>query len=69
MITIETIDRSDGSNRVVGYGYFPIFMNGNTRRQSTDRNATNVILQTGNYQIPLYMNMLSVDKDITIENI
>lgn len=44
MITIETIDRSDGTDRIVGYGFFPLFLNANTKRPNTDRKSNSVIL-------------------------
>jgi len=27
LITVETIDRSDGLEKIVGYAYFPLFIN------------------------------------------
>lgn len=68
MIQVETIDRSDGTDKIVGYGYFPLFLNQSNKRPCNDRNSSNVHLQTGAYQIPLYMSKLPIDKDITIEN-
>jgi hypothetical protein len=47
--TIETIDRADGLEKVVGYAYLPMFLNATSRKVNTDRNLNNVILQNGNY--------------------
>jgi hypothetical protein len=47
--TIETIDRSDGLEKIVGYAYFPLFLDASTRKQNVDRNFTNVTLQNGFY--------------------
>lgn len=69
LISIETIDRSDGHNRIVGYAYFPLFLDGHTLTPCNDRNCANLILQSGCYQIPIYMNKVPVDRDITVENI
>jgi hypothetical protein len=49
MITIETIDRSDGRDKIVGFAYFPLFIDGMTKTPVTNRNNTNNILQTGFY--------------------
>lgn len=68
LITIETLDRSDGIEKIVGYAYFPIFLNGQTRTPVNNRSMNNLILQNGCYQIPLYVNKIPVDKDITLEN-
>jgi hypothetical protein len=42
--TIETIDRADGLEKVVGYAYLPMFLNATSRKVNTDRNLTNVIV-------------------------
>jgi hypothetical protein len=47
--TIETIDRADGLEKIVGYAYLPLFLNATSRKVNTDRNLTNVIVQNGNY--------------------
>ena len=44
LITIESLDRSDGLDKIVGYGYFSLFINGFNKQPVTDRAATNVIL-------------------------
>ena len=68
LITVETIDRSDGLEKIVGYAYFPLFLNAQTKTPVNNRNVQNVILQSGCYQIPIYVNKIPVEKDITIEN-
>ena len=47
--TIETIDRSDGLEKIVGYAYLPIFINATSRQVNIDRNQTNVIPRCGNF--------------------
>ena len=42
--TIETIDRADGLEKIVGYAYLPMFLNATSRKVNTDRNLTNVIV-------------------------
>jgi hypothetical protein len=49
MITIETLDRVDGIEKIVGYAYFPLFLNGLTKQACSDRTLSNVILQSGSY--------------------
>lgn len=44
MITIETIDRVDSLEKIVGYAYFPLLLNGQTKVPCTDRTMSNVIL-------------------------
>lgn len=49
IISIETIDRCDGLEKIIGYSYFQLFLNPKTKKAVTDRQSTNNILQTGNY--------------------
>lgn len=44
MITVETIDRSDGTDKIVGHAYFPLYLNSQTKRPCNDRNNPNVHL-------------------------
>lgn len=44
VITIETIDRSDGHEKIVGFAYFPLFLSGGSRKPVEDRNSNNNIL-------------------------
>jgi hypothetical protein len=44
LITVETIDRADGSEKIVGYAYFPLFLNAQTKLPVSNRNQTGVLL-------------------------
>ena len=68
LITVETIDRWDGLEKIVGYAYFPLFLNAQNKLPVSNININSVILQGGAYQIPLYVSKIPVEKDITIEN-
>ena len=68
-ITVETIDRSDGEDKIVGFAYFPLFLNMGNKKTVSDRLASDIILQNGRYQIPLYRTRVPVEKDLTLENI
>jgi hypothetical protein len=68
-ITIETIDRSDGEDKIVGFAYFPLFLNMGNKHTVTDRMASDILLQNGRYQVPLYRTRVPVEKDLTLENI
>lgn len=68
-ITIETIDRSDGQDKIAGFAFFPLFLHMGNKHTVTDRLATNILLQNGRYQIPLYKSRVPVEKDLTLENI
>jgi hypothetical protein len=37
-VAVETIDRSDGLEKIIGYAYFPIFLHSATFQQNIDRN-------------------------------
>lgn len=41
--TVETIDRSDGLEKIIGYCYFPLFLT-SQNSQNLDRKATTVVL-------------------------
>eukprot|EP00347_Sterkiella_histriomuscorum_P021982 403332092 len=69
LITVETIDRSDGLEKIVGYAYFPLFLNFQNKMPVNNRNVSNVLLQSGCYQIPIYATKIPVEKDLTLENI
>ena len=68
-ITIETIDRVDMTDKIVGFAYFPLFLNMNNKHTVTDRLSTDILLQNGRYQIPIYKTRVPVEKDLTMENI
>lgn len=67
-VTVETIDRSDGLEKIIGYCYFPLFLNSQTMQQNTDRNQLGVTLQNGAYQLPIYLDRLPQNNNITNEN-
>jgi len=48
-ITIETIDRVDMTDKIVGFAYFPLFLNMNNKHTVTDRLSTDILLQNGRY--------------------
>jgi hypothetical protein len=68
-ITIETIDRVDMTDKIVGFAYFPLFLNMNNKHTVTDRLSSDILLQNGRYQIPIYKTRVPVEKDLTMENI
>jgi hypothetical protein len=43
-ITVETIDRSDGLSKVVGFAFFPLFLNQAKKVPNTEQGAVGVIL-------------------------
>lgn len=54
-VTVEAIDRSDGLSKVVGFAFFPLFLNSARKVPNTEKGAPGVILQNGAYQVPLYI--------------
>jgi hypothetical protein len=44
VITIETVDRSDGQEKIVGYAYFPLFLNPQNKKPVNDRTSPSNIL-------------------------
>jgi len=48
-IMIETIDRSDMTEKIVGYAYFPLFLNKDGQNPPSESNALQYIFHEGCY--------------------
>lgn len=44
LVSIESIDRSDSNDKIVGYAYFHLFLDAITKKPITNRAANNYIL-------------------------
>ena len=66
---IETFDRSNGEQRVVGYSFFPFFLNKNIKSPISNPNQRKYILQNGFYQLPVYNEHPDLTAPIKIENL
>jgi len=54
-IVVESIDRSDFSEKIVGYAYFPLFlMADQTFLPPFEESTQQFIYNKGDYQIPIY---------------
>jgi len=54
IISFETIDLSTNKPAVVGYSFFPLFLDKDTKLPITDSGSLSSILHQGAYQMPVY---------------
>ena len=66
---IETFDRSNGEQRIVGYSFFPFFLDKNVKSPISNPNEKKYILQNGCYQLPIYSEHPDLTTPIKIENL
>lgn len=67
---IETIDRSNGEQRTVGFAFFPFFFDKNIKSPISNAKEKNFVLQNGNYQLPLFSEKPDLTvRPIKIENL
>ena len=66
---IETFDRSNLEQRVVGFGFFPFFLDKNIKSPITKSNEKKFVLYNGWYQIPMYSSKPDLKTPILIENL
>ena len=66
---IETFDRSNGEQRVIGYSFFPFFMDKNIKAPITKASEKKYVLQNGNYQLPVFSDHPNLDTPIKIEEL
>ena len=66
---IETFDRSNLEQRVVGFGLFPFFLDKNMKSPITKPGEKKFVLYNGWYQIPLYSEKPEMKSPILIENL
>lgn len=63
---IETIDRSDLNEKIVGFAYFPLFMLTDGKQTPFSENAEEFVIHEGNYQIPVYYERIPDGIEITM---
>lgn len=64
---IETIDRVDFNEKVIGFAYFPLFLTQDGINLPFDKTEENFIPNEGHYQLPIYTERIT--KEITQGNI
>ena len=67
-IMVETIDRVDFNEKVVGFAYFPLFLVQDGSQWPYDESVTDYIPNEGHHQIPIYTERVE-DSEITLQNI
>lgn len=68
-IMVETIDRSDMTEKIVGFAYFPLFMMPDGKQTPINSNVLEYVFHEGAYQIPIYYERVAEGKEITMQNI
>ncbi|EGR33876.1 hypothetical protein IMG5_033550 [Ichthyophthirius multifiliis] len=68
-MVIETIDNMNKEVRIVGYSIINFFLNSKTKKQPTDQLDNEIILQNGNYQIPIFCQHPVKIKPFNIERL
>lgn len=66
---IETFDRANGEQRIVGYSFFPFFLDKNIKSIITDPKEKKYVLQNGMYQLPIYSEKPDLKSPIKIEDL
>ena len=51
---VETFDRSNGEQRIVGFSMFPFFMDKNVKSPVRNAKEKKYVLHNGCYQLPMY---------------
>lgn len=65
---IETIDRVDFNEKVMGFAYFPLFLTSDGSQLPYDNGVIYYIPNEGHHQIPIYSERVQ-ESEITIQNI
>ncbi|KAL4486755.1 hypothetical protein ABPG72_006587 [Tetrahymena utriculariae] len=68
-MTVETIDNMNKEVRIVGYSIINFFLNQKTKKQPTNQLDTDIILQDGNYQIPIFCQHPPKIKPFNVERL
>ena len=68
-IVVETIDRVDLSQKIVGYAYFPLFLTPDANGPPLDINLKKYIFNEGYHQIPIYYTRIADKIPLTLERI
>ena len=66
---VETFDRANGEQRVVGFSFFPIFMDKNIKAPVRKQNEKKFILNNGNYQLPMFSEKPDFHPPLLIEEL
>jgi hypothetical protein len=53
-ISIDTIDKASNSIKIVGYSAINLFINRFNKKQPVNNQDTDIVLLTGNYQLPIF---------------
>jgi len=53
-ISIDTIDKASNEAKIVGYSGINLFINRFSKKQPENNNDTDIVLLSGNYQLPIY---------------
>ena len=68
-IMIETIDRTDMNEKIVGFSYFPLFLALDGDQLPYDSSITDYLFNEGAHQMPIYYSRVPQGTDITKQNI
>jgi hypothetical protein len=69
VVKIETFDRSNGEQRIVGYSFFPLFLDKNIKSPVRNPKEKKYVLQNGYYQLPMYSDKPNLEPPIVIEEL
>ena len=65
---IDSIDKRDNKPYIVGYAYFPLFVDISTGNPAKIH-VSDAALQTGNYQIPIFSQPPKFDRPVSSEKL
>jgi len=65
-IIVETMDRSDMNNKIIGFAYFPLFLVKDGTVPPNDDKASSFIYNDGAHQIPVYYNRFNPNERISL---
>ena len=68
-IMVETVDRSDMMEKIVGFAYFPLFLAPDGKQTPFNANATDFLFNEGCHQIPIFYDRVPDSQEITWGNI
>lgn len=68
-IMIETVNRSDMHEKIVGFAYFPLFLGLDAINSPHSPEVDKFIFNEGAYQIPIFANRIAEGVDLTLQKI
>ena len=68
-IVVETIDRSDMLEKIVGYAYFPLFLTKDGNQPPNNPKEPKFLFNEGSYQIPIYYERIPSGTNIDMQKV